>query len=116
MRRFDVFVGAVSATAVLGLTLLATRGGASTDAPETPAFVPACVRLSPPTSSLGDLNVLLDKTCAKGQQPLKLALYPVTGIQGPPGPKGPPGRRATPVATGPAGPAGPEGRAGPAGP
>ena len=89
-----------------------------------PGFVSACPQRTGPRESVGDLNVLLRTACAKGQQPVKLATFPVkstpgaTGPQGPqgiPGPQGPQGVPGTAGGAG-AGPPGPVGPAGPTGP
>lgn len=68
-------------------------------------FISVRSQLTGPRESVGDLNVLLDKACAKGQNPIKLATFPT-----PPGPKGEKGD------TGARGPAGPQGELGPQGP
>jgi hypothetical protein len=109
MRKSRVFAVA-GAAALLGVVLLAAIGDARTPsarpaaAKADPAFVSACPQKKGPKESVGDLNVKLHTACAKGQKPLKLALFPVTGAgTGPTGPQGPPG------ADGPLGPAGPAG-------
>lgn len=109
MRKSHVFVVA-GATALLGVALVATVGDARTPsarpaaAKASPAYVSACAQRRGPKASVGDLNVKLHTACAKGQKPLKLALFPVPGAgTGPVGPQGPPG------ADGPLGPAGPPG-------
>ena len=112
MTRARWFVVAVSASVVLGVTLLAAGGDArSTNAQaaaQTHGFVPVCVQRKGGKQSMGDLNILLRRACAKHQKPLKLALFPVAPSgPGPVGPQGPPG---------PGGPLGPPGPAGPAGP
>ena len=108
-----VFVAAASLSTLLGVTLLATGGDARTTsarpAAKAPAFVPACVQRTGGRESRGDLNILLHSACAKGQKPLKLALFPVPGAPATVGPQGPPG------AAGPLGPSGPPGSPGPAG-
>ena len=109
MRKFDPrplmmrarwFVVAVSASVVVGVTLLAAGGDARSTNPQAAAqahgFVPVCVQRKGGKQSMGDLNILLRRSCAKHQKPLKLALFPVApsgpgpaGPQGPPGPGGP---------------------------
>ncbi len=107
MRRLDLLVGVASVTAILGVTLATSGYARSTNArpaaAKAPTHVRACVQRTGPKASVGDLNVLIHKECAKGQKPLKLALFPVPGAQGPAGPQGPPG---------PAGPLGPTGPSG----
>lgn len=111
MSKSRLFVVA-GATALLGVALLATVGDARTSsarpaaaAKPAPAYVRACTQRKGPKASVGDLNVKLSTACAKGQKPLKLALFPVAGAgTGPVGPQGPPG---TDGPLGPAGPAGP---------
>ncbi len=110
MARTRWFVVAASTSVLIGVTLLAAGGDASTSARpaakvKTPAFVRACVQRKGPKESIGDLNIKRT-ACAKGQKPLKLALFPVSGTQGPAGPQGPPG---------PDGPLGPSGPSGPSG-
>ena len=104
-----VFVAVASLSTLLGVTLLATGGDARTtnakSSAKAPSFVPVCVQRTGGHESRGDLNILLHKACAKGQKPLKLALFPVAGAgTGPTGPQGPPGPDGP---LGPAGPAGP---------
>ena len=114
MRKFDPgliartkwFIVAASASILFSVSLLATSGDASTakaklKAPTT--FVPVCVQRTGPHASVGDLNILLRRSCAKGQKPLKLALFPISGTEAPAGPQGPPGP------DGPMGPPGPPG-------
>jgi Collagen triple helix repeat (20 copies) len=72
-------------------------------------FVATCVQRTGSMESVGDLNVLLHKACARGQNPLKLATFPVPRVPGPPGPKGDKGDTGAP------GPAGASGRRGPKG-
>jgi hypothetical protein len=79
-------------------------------------FVPACVQRTGSMESVGDLNVLLDKACAKGQNPLKLATFPVPRVPGPPGPKGDKGDTGPAGARGPRGPKGKKGDKGARGP
>ena len=106
-----VFVAAASLSTLLGVTLLATGGDASTPSAKPPAkgaaFVPVCVQRTGGHESRGDLNILLHNACAKGQKPLKLALFPLAGAPATVGPQGPPG---------PGGPLGPSGPSGPPGP
>lgn len=109
IARTRWFVVAASASILVGVTVLATSGDASTSArpaakAKVPSFVPACVQRKGPKESVGDLNIKRG-ACAKGQKPLKLALFPVAGAgTGPTGPQGPPGPDGP---LGPAGPAGP---------
>ena len=104
-----VFVAAASLSTLLGVTLLVTGGDASTTSAKAapkkaPAFTPVCVQRTGGHETRGDLNILLRNACAKGQKPLKLALFPVPSAPAVVGPQGPPG------------PAGPLGPAGPSGP
>ena len=109
MKKFDLrpltmrarwFVVAVTGLIVAGVTLLAAGGDARSTSPQAAAqargYFPVCVQRTGGHESKGDLNVLLRRSCAKGQKPLKLALFPVApsgpgpaGPQGPPGPGGP---------------------------
>ena len=107
-----VFVAAASLSTLLGVTLLVTGGDARTTSAKTapkkaPAFTPVCVQRTGGRESRGDLNILLHSSCAKGQKPLKLALFPVPSAPAVVGPQGPPG---------PAGPLGPSGPSGPPAP
>ena len=121
MRRLDVLVGAASATAILGVTLLVTAVDARSTIPrpaaaaKAPTSVSACEQKTGPKASVGDLNVQLKTSCAKGQKPWKLALFPVSGAHGPTGPKGPVGPGGPLGATGPSGGPGPVGPTGPQG-
>ncbi len=106
MRKSRVFAVA-GATALLGVAVVAGVGSARTPsarpaaAKADPAYVSACNQRKGPKASVGDLNVK-KSSCAKGQKPYKLALYPIAGSStGPVGPQGAPG------ADGPLGPAGP---------
>jgi hypothetical protein len=105
IARRRLFVVAASASILFSVTLLATSGDASTaKAKARPTtFVPVCVQRTGPHASVGDLNILLGRSCAKHQKPLKLALFPISGTEAPAGPQGPPGP------DGPMGPPGPPG-------
>lgn len=92
---------ALIAAAVALLVSVGVAGAASTS-----PFLKVCNQRTGGNESRGDLNVRLSTQCAKGQEPYKLALYPVAGTEGPRGATG---------ATGPQGPAGPTGPQGPAG-
>lgn len=81
---------------------LAQSGPAANSA----GYISACVQRTGSMESVGDINVLLHKACAKGQNPLKLATFPVPRVPGPAGPKGDKGDTG---ATGPAGATGPRG-------
>ena len=109
MRKLDVLVGAASATAVLGVTLLATSGDARSPSAQLAAappatYVGACEQKSGPKPSVGDLNAR-KSACGKGQKQLKLALFAPDQAQGPtaalgsPGPEGPLGP-STPAPSG----------------
>jgi hypothetical protein len=113
-RAGKTLVLGASIAALVGLSALVT-GGFAQSPDESPGvvaaakkrgFVPVCTQRSGSRESKGDLNVLLRTFCAKGQKPLKLALWPVKRRRGPAGPQGPQG------AQGPQGPAGPPGPAG----
>ena len=97
---------------VAALTALLVSVGVAGAQNDSAKFVPACVQRTGGIESIGDLNTRLKMACAKGQKPLKLALYPVATT---PGSQGPVGERGIPGAQGPAGPAGPAGPQGPAG-
>ncbi len=120
MKRLDVLVGAASAAVILGVTLLVTAVDARSPSAQTaaaaraPKYVSArCEQRTGPHASVGDLNVHLSKACAKGQKPLKLVLFPISGATGPAGPQGPPGPDGP---LGPVGPSGGTGSTGPSGP
>ena len=89
---------------VAGMFLVMTAGAQATSSPE---FISACPQRTGPKESVGDLNILLHSACAKGQSPLKIALFPIATVVGPTGPPG---------ATGATGPQGPQGIPGPQGP
>jgi hypothetical protein len=91
---------------VAAATALLVSVGVAGAQNETPKFIRACVQRTGSIESVGDLNVRLPLACAKGQKPLKLALFPVAGTPGPKGPKGDKGD------TGPTGPSGPKGSKG----
>lgn len=101
---------AAAAATLIGLGVFVAGGDAQSTNALTAAkqrgFVRACYQKTGGRQSVGDLNVLLRRACAKGQRVLKLALYPTAGPRGPAGPKGDQGPQ------GPAGPAGPSGPAG----
>jgi hypothetical protein len=83
-------------------------------------FVAACVQLTGPEPSIGDINVRLKKACAEGQQPLRLATWPASrGPRGPRGFRGEQGEQGAPGQQGEVGPRGlrgHDGAQGPAGP
>jgi hypothetical protein len=121
-------LGASIAT-VVGLSVLVTGGFAQpreksqkvVAAAQRSGFVPVCTQRKGNNASKGDLNIRLRAFCAKGQKPLKLALWPVSrrrgpaGKQGSQGPAGPQGAQGGQGSQGPQGPAGPAGPAGPPG-
>jgi hypothetical protein len=100
-------------TVLVAVTGLVTGGFAKSPsffaAAKKRNFVSVCVQRHGGNQSKGDLNVLLRRQCAKGQSPLKLALFPVKRKRGRPGPQGPQGPQGT---QGPQGPQGPQGVAG----
>ena len=97
MKYFlGVAVASLMVAGGVAVTAVARSGAAAHSA----GFVPACVQRTGSMESVGDLNVLLDKACAKGQNPLKLATFPVPRVPGTPGPNGDKGD------TGPQGPEG----------
>jgi hypothetical protein len=100
---------AASVATLVGLSVLVTGGFAQSSgvvaAAKKRGFVLACTQRKGGNQSKGDLNVRLRAFCAKGQKPLKLALWPVVGKRGPRGHQGPQG------AQGPTGPQGPPGAA-----
>ena len=113
------------------ITLFLIAGGVALaqSTSDPPKFIPACVQRTGSIESVGDLNVRLPLACAKGQKPLKLALYPTApGAQGPkgdPGPGGPAGPKGekgdngeagATGSAGPRGPRGPQGKQGKQGP
>jgi hypothetical protein len=111
------FAFGASVTIVVGLSALVTGGFAQSPdgSPGVVAqakkrgFVPACTQRSGHEQSKGDLNLRLGKSCAAGQKPLKLALWPVKRRRGPAGsqgPQGPAGAQGVQGAQGPQGPAG----------
>ena len=113
--RTPVVLGTSIAT-VVALGVLVT-GGFAQSANEAPAvaaakpnFVPVCVQRHGGNQSKGDLNIRLRSQCAKGQDPLKMALWPVKRRSGAAGPQGPQGPQ------GPAGGQGPKGDKGDTGP
>ena len=110
-RAGKMLVLGTSIATVVGLSVLVTGGFAQSSGVFAQAkkrgFVPVCVQRHDVKFSKGDLNVLLGSQCAKGQKPLKLALWPVNRRRGPAGKQG---------AQGPAGPQGAQGAQGPAGP
>jgi hypothetical protein len=88
-----------SAATLVGLTVLVAGGSAQSPslfaAAHERGFIGVCTQRTGNSESKGDLNVRLRAVCAKGQKPLKLALYPAArGPQGPEGPQGPPGNAA----------------------
>ena len=94
-RVTRVFLVAASAALLVGVSLFATVGDASSPQAHTakaPAYVSACDQKTGPSESIGDLNVRTHTACAKGQKAFKLALYPAA--RGPAGPRGPPVPRA----------------------
>ena len=109
--RAGIFLGLVlSGAGLVAVTTLVPSGAASSPnaraAPAQQDYVQACPQRTGPSESIGDLNVRLGNDCAAGEKPLKLALWPATGKQGPRGPEGAPGAQ---------GPRGPEGARRPGG-
>ena len=97
-----VLAAAVAAALVVSVGIAGAQSSMSSS-----GFISVCSQRTGPSESVGDLNVLLDKACAKGQNPIKLATFPT-----PPGPKGEKGDTG---ARGPAGPKGEQGARGPQG-
>jgi hypothetical protein len=119
-RAGKLLVLGTSTAILVGLSVLVTGGFAQSPdesrgvvaAAKKRTFIRACVQRHDVKHSQGDLNVLKGE-CAKGQRPLRLALWPVkrkAGKQGAQGPAGPQG------AQGAQGPAGAQGAAGAAAP
>ena len=115
-RRGKLLVLGTSTAILVGLSVLVTGGFAQSSDDSTRAvaaakkrgFVPVCVQRQDVKHSQGDLNVLR-RECAKGQKPLKLALWPVkrkAGKQGAQGPAGPQGAQGVQGVQGPQGAAG----------
>ena len=92
-----MFVLGASVATLVGLSVLVTGGFAqsSEESPDVIAaakkrgFVAVCTQRRGGNHSKGDLNIRLRAWCAKGQKPLKLALWPVARRQ-PPQPSQPP--------------------------
>jgi Collagen triple helix repeat (20 copies) len=110
------FLGVVVASLLVTCGIAVGAVAQSGAAPQSAGFAAACVQRTGPKESVGDLNVLLDTACAKGQSPLKLATFPVAHVPGPPGPKGDKGNAGPAGARGPQGAKGDRGPRGPAGP
>ena len=93
-RTGQLLVVGVSTAVLAGLTVTVAGGFAqssdrsSTAAAKKRTFVRACVQRHDVKHSQGDLNVL-KKECAKGQRPLRLALWPVKRKAGKQGAQGP---------------------------
>jgi hypothetical protein len=88
-----------SLAALVGASILVAGGSAQSPgiwaALQQRGYVAVCTQRTGTGESRGDLNVRVQAVCAKGQKPLKLALYPAArGPQGPEGPQGPPGNAA----------------------
>ena len=118
--RTPLVLGTSIAT-VVGLSALVT-GGFAQSPDESPGavaqaknrnFAPVCVQRHGGNASKGDLNIRLRSQCAKGQDPLKLALWPVKRRRGAAGPQGAQGPQGPQGARGPAGSQGPKGNTGP---
>jgi Collagen triple helix repeat (20 copies) len=107
-----VVVASLLVAGGVAVTAVAQSGAAAHSA----GFVAACVQRTGSMESVGDLNVVLHKACAKGQNPLKLATFPVPRVPGPPGPKGDTGATGPTGARGPRGPKGKKGEKGERGP
>ena len=99
-RRAKLLVLGASTAILVGLSVLVT-GGFAQSRDESPGavaaakkrtFVRACVQRHDVKHSQGDLNVLKGE-CAKGQRPLRLALWPVKRKAGKQGAQGPQDRR-----------------------
>jgi hypothetical protein len=114
-------LGASVATLV-GLSVLVSGGFAQSSGKgevahaKAPRFIFVCTQRKGTNESKGDLNVRLGAFCAKGQKPLKLALWPVVGVSGRRGAQGPQGAQGAQGPQGPAGAAGAAGSTGPPGP
>ena len=95
-RTGQLLVVGVSTAVLAGLTVLVTGGFAQSSdqsrgavaAAKKRTFVRACVQRHDVKHSQGDLNVLKSE-CAKGQRPLRLALWPVKRKAGKQGAQGP---------------------------
>ena len=109
-------LGVVVASLLVAGGVAVTAVAQSGDAAHSAGFVAACVQRTGSMESVGDINVLLHKACAKGQNPLKLATFPVPRVPGPPGPKGDTGATGPAGASGPRGPKGKKGEKGQRGP
>lgn len=99
------------------ITLFLIAGGVAfaQSTSDSPGFISVCNQRSGSLESVGDLNVLLNTACAKGQKPFKLATFPVAATPGPAGPKGDKGDKGGKGDTGARGPQGPKGEEGPRG-
>ena len=97
--RAGILFGVAVGFAILAAaSFLVPSDAADSNAPRAAAaeedFIGACPQVTGPESSVGDLNVRVGSEC-EGQKPLKLALWPVTGKEGPRGPEGPQGPPGT---------------------
>src|SRR4051794_39588186 len=130
-RAAKLIILGVSGATLLGLCVLVTgvfAGSSAVTAAKQRGFVPVCVQRFGDGLSQGDLNVRVRSQCAKGQAPLKLALWPLKsnggrkgerGLRGPAGQQGaagPQGAAGQQGAAGPQGATGPQSAAGPQGP
>jgi hypothetical protein len=116
-RRTKLLVLGASTAILVGLSVVVTGVFAQSSGVVAQAkkrgFVPVCVQRHDVKFSRGDLNILVGSQCAKGQKPLKLALWPVKRKPGPAGKQGAQGPAGPQGAQGPAGPQGPPGAAAP---
>jgi hypothetical protein len=89
-----VLAAAVAAALVVSVGIAGAQSSTSSS-----GFISVCSQRTGPPESVGDLNVLLDKACAKGQNPIKLATFPTPpgpkGEKGDSGARGPAGRRVS---------------------
>ena len=114
LRGVAAIGAGVLAASILVPSSAAESPNARAKAPQKD-YVQACPQRSGPYESIGDLNVRVGSACAAGEKPLKLALWPSKGKQGPRGPQGAPGAQGpqgAPGAQGPQGPEGPQGAPG----
>lgn len=102
LPRTALLVGvAATAAGLVAASMLTPSGAAESpshrDAATKADYVNACPQETGPASSIGDLNVTLDKACGPGVEPVKLALWPLAqGAEGPRGPQGPQGPQGAP--------------------
>ena len=97
--RVGILIGvAVGVASLVAASFLVPSDAADSNRARAAAaeedFIGACPQVTGPDESVGDLNVRVGSEC-EGQKPLKLALWPVTGKEGPRGPEGPQGPPGT---------------------